>query len=279
MPPTKKEVPLPALIADAISKLPLRVGLASKDLFSGDYFAHNENEVFPQASAIKIPILWHLETKANAKELALDERVPIDPQNGAGGCGNLQHFSHKGSHLCLADLAFLMIVQSDNVATNHLIDRLTVEAINLQLANLGLAQTRLRRRMMDFTAKESGQENTSTPKEALQLMTQLHSLAQDLDPIAQAVLSKLRLQKESPYTAGLPTTAVVENKPGMLDGLRTEWALVSEAQGTQRTTAYGVTLMIQSSHPEKTIADNSKIKQAMYELGSLIHQHWTSQQS
>lgn len=278
------DLALPKQIAEAIDQLPYRIGLASQDLATGNRFSHNQDEVFAQASAIKIPILWQLELKAERGELSLDERLLIDPSKGAGGCGILQHFSPGGSLISLADLAMLMIVHSDNVATNLLIDRLTAAAINEQLNQLGLVETQLRRHMMDFNARNLGFENTSTPSEALRLMLTLQRGSdekgnKESSTAAKKVLETLRLEKESPFASALPTTATVANKPGMLEGLRTEWALVADTTSNGGPIQYGVALMIESQPSGNAKQDNSNIKQAMYQLGSLIHEHWAKANS
>lgn len=274
------EVPLPPSWLETIDKIPYRVGFVSQALWTGNRFAYNENEVFAQASAIKIPILWHLESQAASGLLSLDERLVVDPTNGAGGCGILQRFSHGGSQLSLTDLAMLMITQSDNVATNLLIDRLTPEAINQQLEELGLVETRLRRHMMDFEARDSGQENTSTPAEALQLLLEIDRRSKPSDrttgnivtekEAATKVLETLRLKKESPFTAALPTTATFANKPGMLKGLRTEWAIVSDTTQNGQPIEYAVAIMLESDDSY----DDSQLKQDISEIGSLIHNQW-----
>ncbi len=265
--------PLPINLLNAIEQMPFRIGIASQDLLTENRFYFNPNKVFPQASAIKIPILWQLETEASEGKLSLDERLPIDPTNGAGGCGILQHFCKGGSHLSLADLAMLMITLSDNVATNLLIDRISIAAINKPLIRIGLKETRLRRHMMDFDAQNSGIENTSTPAESLQLMCMLYQLSAKQDPIANKVLKMLRLKKESPLADALPASAIVANKPGMLDGLRTEWAIVNSTSKTGQPINYAVTIMIENKDAamQRSIV---KLRQTMNHLASLIHQHW-----
>ncbi|TWT48828.1 hypothetical protein Pla111_06040 [Botrimarina hoheduenensis] len=191
----------------------------------GDRF----DEVFTQASAIKIPILWELYSQAEEGLLALHETLPVSLASGVGGCGVLQQFTPGASRIALGDLAVLMIVLSDNVATNLLIDRLGMQRINDRLASVGLEQTRLRRVMIDFAARAAGRENTATPAEAVRLMTLLDQRCRAGDAAAQAVIGMLTLKKESPVTKALhgrEPSLVLASKPGMLDGLRTEWALV-----------------------------------------------------
>jgi beta-lactamase class A len=218
---------LPIKIAEIIDSTPARVGLCVVHTSGAPGFGFREKEVFTQASAIKIPILWTLQRLAAAGKLSLDETLAVDPTNGAGGCGLLQNFLPGASRLALADLAVAMIVLSDNVATNLLIDRIGFDAVNELIEDIhGSEATRLRRKMIDLEARMSGIENTSTPQDAAILMQRLAENASAGDPSAIATLRVLRLRKKSPVTAALPKQVLLATKPGMLDGFRTEWSLV-----------------------------------------------------
>ena len=93
--------------------------------------------MFPQGSAIKIPILIELFRRADSGDLKLTERMPLRAADQVGGSGLLQHFTDRGSELSLDDLAIPMIVLSDNTATNMLIDRLGMERVSKTMADLG----------------------------------------------------------------------------------------------------------------------------------------------
>ncbi|MEN0112063.1 MAG: serine hydrolase [Planctomycetota bacterium] len=225
--------PSPAIAALLAEHPDVRFGFVAAALDGSLAFGVRAGEVFTQASVIKVPVLWELHRAAGAGELSLDETLPVDPAAGAGGCGVLQSFASGVSSIGLGDLGVLMIVLSDNTATNLLIDRVGIDAVNALLQSKGVAQTRLRRRMMDAQARAAGRENTATPAEAVAVMRRLHEEADSGDRAASATLGVLRLKKESPVTAALgdldppvrPAT-----KPGMLEGLRTEWALVRDAR-------------------------------------------------
>lgn len=255
---------LPAPIAELAQSTPARVGLAVESLDGAWGFSLRAEEVFTQASAIKIPILWELHRQAAAGALSLDERLAVDPTNGAGGCGLLQNFLPGASRIALADLAVAMIVLSDNVATNLLIGRLGFDAVNALLEEAGATATRLRRKMIDPEARKAGRENTSTPDEAVWLMRRLYNDDAALDPAAAATLRVLRLPKESPVTAALPKDVVLATKPGMLDGLRTEWSLV-QCGGAQHAMA----LMADG-------ADDSVLEPLFRRLAAAIHDYVVS---
>ncbi len=202
------------------------VGLVAVDLTGGERFAINENLVFPQASAIKIPILMEVYKQAAAGKFSLADLHPVGKNHQVAGSGVLQHFGDGTSRLSIRDLAVLMILVSDNTATNMLIDLVGKEAINATMAGLGLQQTRVQRRMIDPAASGRGEENVSTPGEAARIMALLYRgefLGRDA---CDDMLAILRMPKSGGISSGLPSGTSVAFKPGGLAGVSTEWAIV-----------------------------------------------------
>ncbi len=248
-------------------------GSAATHLQSAKSYVANPNSVFPQASAIKIPIAWELFNQSASNMLSLDQLVPVDPENGSGGCGILQEFVAGVSQISLADLAMLMIKLSDNVATNLLIDYLGMESINQRLEGLRLSQTRLRRKMMDFEARDRGLMNSSTPYEANLLLQALISDSQSTDTstkqAAAQTIDLLSISKESPFTSAIPSGYRLASKPGMLPGLRTEWAIVSDEADKP---IYSICIMIQSK--DQTVSDKH-LKEMLGAIAGAMHQDMT----
>jgi beta-lactamase class A len=202
------------------------VGIYAKGLRSGYTFAVQPDNVFPQASSIKIPILLALLDQAQQGRLRLEDRVAIRQQARTGGSGVLQYFSDGGSELSLHDLAVLMIVLSDNTATNLLLDRLGLEAVNAFLHRQGLVHTRLQRRMMDTEAERADKENLATPREMAVLLERLYR-GEILDGRhTELALRILEADKATPLRAAIPAGIAVADKPGALNGVRCDSGLV-----------------------------------------------------
>jgi len=202
------------------------MGIAVKDLGTGETFFANADTVFPQASSIKIPILLELFRQAQAGTLKLEERVELKKAQMAAGSGVLLRFSDGGSALSLRDLAVLMIVLSDNTATNILIDRVGMQNVNDNLRRLGLAQTKLQRIMLDVDAQRASRENLSTPREMVMLLEMLDA-GKTLDPKStQAALEILKYPKNTSLRRGLPAGVALASKPGGIGGVACESGIV-----------------------------------------------------
>ncbi|MEW6217720.1 MAG: serine hydrolase, partial [Candidatus Bipolaricaulota bacterium] len=149
-----------------------RISVQVVDSLTGRTWDWEGQERCPSASVIKLAIAWEAFREAEAALLHLDETVSIPPGAAVGGTGVLQLLSPRLS-LTWRDLVTLMLVVSDNTATNLLIDRLGFDAINATARSLGLTQTVLQRKMMDFAARASGRENYMSAADAARLLAML----------------------------------------------------------------------------------------------------------
>ncbi|MBP7707587.1 MAG: serine hydrolase [Candidatus Aminicenantes bacterium] len=224
--PSILEAKLQAELKAVESGLDGVLGLAFKDLTTGKTLFVNEREVFPQASSIKIAVLAEMFKQAEEGRLDLDEFLPVDDGNRVAGSGVLYFLGRPSLSLSVRDTAVLMVVLSDNTATNLLIDKVGMEAVNRRLDALGLRKTRLRRKMMDLKAASEGRENVSTPLEMMTLLESVWKGAFLKEPGRKAFLEMLAIPKDSPLRAGVPEGVEVAEKPGELEAVRCDSGLV-----------------------------------------------------
>ncbi len=158
---------LEATIHDVDQHLDGVMGLAIEDLKTGDQFFLRENEVFAQASSIKITVLANLYLQAQQGKLKLNDLYTVQASDLVPDSDIMGGLTPGVTRITLRDLATMMVAVSDNSATNVLIDRIGMDNVNAMLDSLGLAHTRLRRKMMDLDAAKQGRENVSTPREMM----------------------------------------------------------------------------------------------------------------
>lgn len=202
------------------------VGLAVKDLSTGRTIFINENEIFPQASSIKIAILLEVLKQAEEKQLRLDEFIDLKPESKVGGGPILNYLGNPSLRISIEDLCVLMIVLSDNTATNLLIDRVGMESVNKRLSAMGLRRTWLKRKMMDLKAAEEGRENISTPREMMSLLEKVWQGKLLSNEYRQLFFDLLALPKESPLQLSVPESVRVADKPGELEAVRCDSGIV-----------------------------------------------------
>jgi beta-lactamase class A len=202
------------------------MGLAVKDLASGDTFFINPDEIMPQASSIKIAILANLYLQAQRGRVKLNDEYLVRKEDLVPGSDIMLGLTPGITRLTLRDLATMMVAVSDNSATNVLIDRLGMDNVNSMLDDLGLHSTRLRRNMMDLTAASEGRENVATPREMTYLLEMSYKAKLLNQPATADFIKMLSTHKESAMLQGLPDDAVAANKPGELEAVRNDSGII-----------------------------------------------------
>jgi beta-lactamase class A len=217
---------LESAIHDVDSHLDGVMGVAIEDLTTGDHFFLRENEVFAQASSIKITVLANLYLQAQQGKLKLTDLYTVQASDLVPDSDIMNGLTPGVTRITLRDLATMMVAVSDNSATNVLIDRVGLENVNAMLDSLGLAHTRLRRKMMDVQAAKEGRENISTPREMMTLLEAIYR-GKVLNKESTADFFKvLSTNKDSWIPRDLPADLKIANKPGALEAVRNDSGIV-----------------------------------------------------
>lgn len=217
---------LEANIRDVDQHLDGVMGVAIEDLTNGDHFYLHEDEVFAQASSIKITVLANLYLQAEQGKLKLTDQYTVQFSDLVPDSDIMGGLTPGVTRLTLRDLATMMVAVSDNSATNVLIDRVGMQNVNAMLDSLGLTHTRLRRKMMDLQAAKEGRENISTPREMMTLLDAIyHGKVLNKESTAD-FFKMLSTNKDSFIPRDLPAGLMVANKPGELEAVRNDSGIV-----------------------------------------------------
>ena len=200
------------------------MGYAILDLTSGDRIGHLDRDVFPTASTIKLAIVYELFKQVDEGKIRLDQYVPLDHAKAVGGSGVL--FELGTPTLSIRDYATLMVIVSDNTATNVLLDLLGVDTITARMRALGLPETKLRRHMIDLAAARRGDENVSTPADIVRLL-EIISKGEGLSATGRdQAIALLKKPKASRLRKALPPAIDAADKPGELESVRVDAGIV-----------------------------------------------------
>jgi beta-lactamase class A len=202
------------------------MGVAIEDLSSKQTFFLQPDEVFPQASSIKVAVLAELYRQAQQGKLKLTDLYTVQKSDLVQDSDIMNGLTPGVTRITLRDLATMMVAVSDNSATNVLIDRVGMNNVNSLLDSLGLSHTRLRRKMMDVKAAGEGRENVSTPREMMTLLEALY-LGKVLNKeMTDDFFRMLSTHKDSWMPRLLPDDLKIANKPGALEGVRNDSGVV-----------------------------------------------------
>lgn len=184
-----------------------------------------QSEPMRSASMIKVFLLADAMEKVRDGKLTLDMGITLHSGDKVGGAGVLCGYP-SGSVLPLDKVLRLMITESDNTATNLIIDLLGMDDINAYIQRNGYHDTTLARKMMDFAAVNAGRENYTSVVDLGTLFQKIYQhqcVGYEQDEI---MLSYLKGQTDTEcFPAALPG-AVIAHKTGELGGLYDDGGIV-----------------------------------------------------
>lgn len=188
----------------------LRSGAFFIELNSKRHVDLKGDEPFSAASVIKLPILVEFFRQVDSGRIQLDEVLTLRQDHKGGGSGWLQ-YRPNGTRMSALGIATLMIVRSDNTATNMIIDRVGGQAyLNTQFERWGLTRTVLRDWLPDLPG-----QNTTSPRDMVLLLSELeqgHLLTNEARDLAYDILYRTRVKTLLPR--GLDPGTRIAHKTG-----------------------------------------------------------------
>lgn len=145
-------------IIERIKDIPGDVSFYYKNLTTGKIIKYNEEKPMLAASVIKLTVLVECFNQVKKGIISKDEIFITKNNEKVPSCGAL-NYMRENLKVTLEDLYVLMIILSDNYATNMLIDKLEIDNINKTIKEIGLKNTILNRKMFDGEKAALGLEN------------------------------------------------------------------------------------------------------------------------
>ena len=143
-------------------------GIVLEDLDRNAKWEWHADETFYAASVIKVPIMIAAYEALEKNEISFSDKIPLKREELVGGSGVLQHIT-PGTELTIYDLIVLMIIQSDNTATNMLIDLLGAEKIQNTMNNYGWTSSTCFNKLMTIPVERKGNNMITAGDMALML--------------------------------------------------------------------------------------------------------------
>jgi beta-lactamase class A len=210
-------------VEEAARSLRGTMGVAAKNLATGETVFVNADTQFPTASVIKVAVMVEVFHQIAEGRLRRDDTITLDESAKVDGSGVLQRL-HGGLVLTVGDLLDLMMTVSDNTATNLLIALVGTANVDKRLVSYGLIHTKLfRPTFRDGKADVFPEEEkefglgVATPREMARLM-ELIAEGKVVDRAASdAMIATMRAQSNNTMIPrSLPETddVVIADKPG-----------------------------------------------------------------
>jgi len=236
--PASSAQALDALVRAEITPFKGKVYLFARNLDTGVTYSFNGDERVRTASTIKVAVMIEAFTRVAEGRAKWTDELVLTKAARYGGSGVLPELA-DGLRLTLRDCVNLMMVVSDNTATNMVLDYLTTDAVNSRMNTLGFKDTRIMRRIGGGGESKEGKEpdnkrfglGATTPHEMVRILEKLD--AGDLvSKTAAKEMIDLMKREQARYAIGRTIWDVpMASKYGALDSLRSCVAIVYSKRG------------------------------------------------
>jgi len=193
--------------------------------------SRNENKIFPAASVIKLPVAAVAFKAAKEGKVSLSQKFTISAKDIAGGSGVIKTMPTPVV-LTFKEIIEIMIANSDNTATNKIIDILGYRYLNKGFKELGLRRTVLKRKMMDFSGRKRGIENYTSVSDIVFLLEEIYRgelIDRDSSKMMLSFLSKQKINDRIPRY--LPKNVKVAHKTGLERGVVHDAGIIFSSKG------------------------------------------------
>ena len=221
-----------------------KVALFAQDLKTGQTVTLDPDHVVQTASIIKLPIFIEAFHQIRDGKLHFDDKIMFRPEDKVPGSGILQ-FLRAPQELPLEDALVLMMIESDNTATNLVIDKVGLKNVNDRIRQMGLNDTYLYKKVykpaegpMPADQKKYGLGKT-TPRQMAAAIASIERCDLGAPELCKKMVAIMRGQQyrnmiphyiEADTDTSEKPSAIID-KLGMLDAVRADVGIVYSAAG------------------------------------------------
>jgi beta-lactamase class A len=253
------------------------VGLSLVDLTTGEKLSIRGEEPFPSASVIKLPILVELFHQIQRGPLSLSDPIVMLAADQRPGSGVLQFLSTP-HNLTVRDAATLMIILSDNTATNFIIDKVGIRNVNARMDSLGLKSTRLHAKVflgssttIDTAATRKWGFGVTTPNDIAELLVRLYRGQVVSDSASKTMVGMMRNNFDyAEIPRYMPAGVSVAHKTGALNASRHDCGIVFSKPRDY------VLCVLTSENQDQSWRMDTEAKVTIAELARITHDFMTN---
>lgn len=216
-------------IEGRLKEIPGSVSFYYRNLVTGETFDYRAEEKMMAASVIKLYIMADAFGRISRGELNPNQMITMKREDYVPSCGAVAYM-HEGLQVTVMDLITLMIIFSDNTATNVLIDLLGMDGINKGIRELGFEDAWLRRKMYDLEKSRKGIQNLITARETGRLFQEMYEgklISGEASERMLGILKNQQLNSKIPfYLQALPEEPEIAHKTGEDSGISHDVGIV-----------------------------------------------------
>lgn len=260
-----------------------KVAVAVKNLTTGDGWGLNADEVMQTASLIKLAVMIEAYRQADAKTLDLSKTLNLTKDDKVPGAGVLTpHFS-DGVTFPVKDAVRLMVVFSDNTATNMVLDQVGIKQVNATTKEFGLPETRINAKVFKGSTTSVDPERTkkyslgsTTANDTVRLLELIHTEKAASAESCKAMLGHLKANDDKEQLVrDLPPGTAVAHKSGATNKVRTDAGIifVPDPADKKKTIPVAVCVLTNENEDERWVTDNAA-QVTIGAIGRAVYDHY-----
>jgi beta-lactamase class A len=211
-----------------------KVAVAVKNLKTGESFYLSADDAMPTASLIKLPVMVEAYWQASEEKVKLDTKVTLKKDDKVPGSGILTNHFSEGASFSLKDSVRLMIVFSDNTATNLVLDQIGIPSTNERMAKLGFKNTKINAKVfkgsttsIDPAATKKFGLGSTSARDMVGLLELIEAGKVASPEACKEMLGHLRAcEDKEKMTRYLPAGTVVAHKTGSVNAAKTDAGII-----------------------------------------------------
>jgi beta-lactamase class A len=251
------------------------VGIAVKHLKTGESYEYKADRPMPTASLIKLPVMIATYEAVDKGTLSLSDMIELEKEDQVPGSGILtSHFS-PGAKISLRDAIHLMIVYSDNTATNLVLDKLSLPATNECMERLGCLDTKINSKVFradTSIAKDRSKQfglGSTCARDMVKLCEMLYGKKLVNDKCCKQMMDHLYACDDKVKVPRLlPRGTKVAHKTGSVNSSRTDAGIIDTPSGP---IAYCI---LTDKNKDRRWTDDNEGDRFCAEIGAAVYKYF-----
>jgi beta-lactamase class A len=253
-----------------------RVAVAVKHLDSGETLFLNADEAMPTASLIKFPVMLEVYMQALEGKLKLTDMVILRKEDMVPGAGILTYHFSDGATFSLRDAVRLMIVYSDNTATNLVLDKIGIAATGKRMAGWDCPHTKINAKVfrgstssIDPAATKKFGLGSTTAREMLTLLERVHKGEVVSPEACKEMLGHLKkCEDKTKLKRLLPAKVEVAHKTGSVSDTKTDAGIIYTPSGPVAI------CVLTANNDDKRFVDDNAANVLIGRIAKEVHDHF-----
>jgi beta-lactamase class A len=261
-----------------------RIAVSVRNLDTGEEFNLKADEPMPTASLIKLPVMVETYWQAEEGKVKLDTMLTLKKDPKVQGSGILIYHFSDGASFPIRDAVRLMMVYSDNMATNMVLDEIGLPATNARMGRLGLKETRINAKVFRADTRidqERGKKyglGSTTAGEMVKLLDLIQAEKVVTPEACKQMLGHLKAcDDKDKMTRFLPAGTVVAHKTGSLNAAKTDAGIiyVPDAVDKKKTHPIVLCVMTDGNEDQRWVTENAA-QVAIAKIAKEVYDHFAA---